>query len=502
MDYTYLSSLKGSQLPELAEKIQSIPLEEATPLVYYGCVAIMASGHIELAYQGFLKLTKGDFKVSCYSSFAHPVGLLIPALCYSLKRPCPSIFSQPVMSFSELEAYIDEKEEYHRRCNVCSDRWSHVDMPTGDWSEALINEMTVSDKPQTWRSSPEKSRFLQELHRLISKDYRKKLNKQGIFKWLQIVEKLFPNRQIVFKWLHIFEKVSPIWQPNYNWHINDYVEEEILLFGVLIYLYLDDTENADRYIKKWSLYRADLVLLSIAKLPEIMERIAKGALKEVTQVSQEQAQAFLAAIDKKQEVSISSFVPQVEDWKALLEKLNQKILEEQQREYGDVSDDGGYYPDSLKVQSCLKAGATEQEITDLEQRLNTTLPLSYKNFLRASNGFIGYPLNDLYGTDQIGWLLEKDPMWEDAADWEDEEDESSDEEYFLYGEHQDTLSTRSRYIKTALQISDDEECNVYLLNPEIIDARNEWEAWDYGSKILGANRYRSFWEMVKATVDE
>jgi hypothetical protein len=71
-------------------------------------------------------------------------------------------------------------------------------------------------------------------------------------------------------------------------------------------------------------------------------------------------------------------------------------------------------------------------------------------------------------------------------------DDVDDEKYFQYGEHQNCCWMRGRYMKTALQISSAEEGDVYLLNPQIIDARNEWEAWDFGNKNPGAYRYRSF----------
>jgi hypothetical protein len=38
-----------------------------------------------------------------------------------------------------------------------------------------------------------------------------------------------------------------------------------------------------------------------------------------------------------------------------------------------------------------------------------------------------------------------------------------------------------------------------LLNPKVIDENGEWEAWEFGNKIPGAYRYRSFWEMMQAT---
>jgi len=62
---------------------------------------------------------------------------------------------------------------------------------------------------------------------------------------------------------------------------------------------------------------------------------------------------------------------------------------------------------------------------------------------------------------------------------------------------------RRVYLRTALQISSEEDCDgdLYLLNPKIVDARGEWEAWDFGNKNPGADRYQSFWEMIQAVYE-
>lgn len=74
----------------------------------------------------------------------------------------------------------------------------------------------------------------------------------------------------------------------------------------------------------------------------------------------------------------------------------------------------------------------------------------------------------------------------------------SDEDYFQYGAHQDPVTLRAHYLQTALQISTTEDGWVYLLNPQVVDERGEWEAWDFGTKLAGADRYRSFWELLQA----
>lgn len=101
---------------------------------------------------------------------------------------------------------------------------------------------------------------------------------------------------------------------------------------------------------------------------------------------------------------------------------------------------------------------------------------------------------ELYGIDQTKWFIDENKEW--AEIWDDC-NEIDDEKYFQYGEHQDCIWIRGQYMKTALQISSTEDGYVFLLNPQIRDTRNEWEAWDFGNKLPGAYRYRSFWDMMQ-----
>ena len=226
-----------------------------------------------------------------------------------------------------------------------------------------------------------------------------------------------------------------------------------------------------------------------------MKRISAGVLQDYIQITQIQALEFLNSVNqRKQEPEIIGFIPTVEDWDNFLQKWDKAIFDnfdESRRESYE-----GWFPEIVKRKSCLNRGATEEEINLLEERLQTKLPLSYKNFLLASNGFtILNEYSKLYGTDEIKWFVEENQDW--AEIWDDGYD-VSDEAYFQYGEHQNCGLIRGKYMKTALQISFTEDDYVYLLNPKIIDSRNEWEAWDFGTKIAGAYRYRSFWDMMQA----
>jgi hypothetical protein len=48
-----------------------------------------------------------------------------------------------------------------------------------------------------------------------------------------------------------------------------------------------------------------------------------------------------------------------------------------------------------------------------------------------------------------------------------------------------------------VQISEQGDGYVYLLNPVVVTPDGEWEAWILGSKIAGAKRWPSFWELVQ-----
>jgi hypothetical protein len=71
-----------------------------------------------------------------------------------------------------------------------------------------------------------------------------------------------------------------------------------------------------------------------------------------------------------------------------------------------------------------------------------------------------------------------------------------DEVYYYYGPDQDPVHLRTEYMAGALQVSDFVDSAVVLLNPAVIDAHGEWEAWDFGNEFPGAYRYQSFEELM------
>lgn len=142
--------------------------------------------------------------------------------------------------------------------------------------------------------------------------------------------------------------------------------------------------------------------------------------------------------------------------------------------------------------------ATEYEIARAEARLGIRLPPSYRAFLKVSNGWrqTSPYIYRLWSTEEIEWFAVRHQGWID--NWRAEDSEpATDEEYFVYGEEQSSLSLRPDYLQTALEISDYGDACIYVLNPRIVTDDGEWEAMFLAGWLPGASRYRSFREMIQ-----
>ena len=146
--------------------------------------------------------------------------------------------------------------------------------------------------------------------------------------------------------------------------------------------------------------------------------------------------------------------------------------------------------------------AADEEIAQLEERLGTRLPPSFRDYLRVSNGWLlgpDYP-DRWFGTDEIGWFRDIEPQYVEI--WTEEIYPVSDEQYFVYGPEQDTVWIRREYLPSCLQVAENVDGYLYLLNPEVVNPQGEWEAWVMGSKLAGAIRYRTWKELVAAEAEK
>jgi hypothetical protein len=136
--------------------------------------------------------------------------------------------------------------------------------------------------------------------------------------------------------------------------------------------------------------------------------------------------------------------------------------------------------------------ASLEELVALERRIGRALPASYRSFLVASNGADPFAriLPELSQAHDVRWFREENQEWIDIWLKAGPSNDVSDAEYFVYGDGQSSVASRYRYLPSALQISSVVDGAVYLLNPEIIDAAGEWEAWLFATwlRARGASR--------------
>lgn len=147
------------------------------------------------------------------------------------------------------------------------------------------------------------------------------------------------------------------------------------------------------------------------------------------------------------------------------------------------------------------APASESQVAETEKRLGIALPPSFRSFLLTSNGLrIGtHEIKRIWAADELKWFRFDHRDWIKAYTQplaRGPEDDISDEEYFSYGAGSEFF--RRSHLKELLQISDVGDTAVYLLNPQVISKDGKWEAWFFANWIPGAQRYRSFAEMMDA----
>ena len=195
-------------------------------------------------------------------------------------------------------------------------------------------------------------------------------------------------------------------------------------------------------------------------------------------------------------------------WTQFLDRLNREAL----------ADEGfcGYLPSAVLDSGWLgQPPATEEELAQLEKRIGVQLPPSYRSFLATSNGWL-HPGPFIYGNvyrllpaSRVGWFRDLHADWIEACN-EGRADAvaqfgdvppAADEDYFVYGPKQNCHNFPEKDWTDSLAISDEEENAIYLLNPNVVTAEGEWEAWFFASWMAGADRYRSFWELMHTELE-
>jgi hypothetical protein len=182
------------------------------------------------------------------------------------------------------------------------------------------------------------------------------------------------------------------------------------------------------------------------------------------------------------------------EWKTFLTAFNRELLS-----YEEVVE---ALPRHVIESAWLGySGASDEDLTRTEERLETRLPQSLRGFLKISNGwrFPSPSIYELLPTSKLAWFREQNQDWIDAyTDPSFELPPISDHEYLVYGPGQDCCKFRTEYLRTALQVSAVGDSAVVLLNPKVITSDGEWETWFFANWLPGAFRYRTFAEWLEA----
>ncbi|GAA3069341.1 hypothetical protein GCM10017600_22580 [Streptosporangium carneum] len=126
------------------------------------------------------------------------------------------------------------------------------------------------------------------------------------------------------------------------------------------------------------------------------------------------------------------------------------------------------------------------------------LPPSYRQFLLFADGW-GAEDDEacIRSVATVGWLRDLEPRLAEAFRPDGETPRSvPDDLYFVYGKEQDCIDLREEYVPDTLLVGHWND-GVTLLNPHVKTPEGEWEAWFLAPWLPGANRYVSFWELMK-----
>jgi hypothetical protein len=138
------------------------------------------------------------------------------------------------------------------------------------------------------------------------------------------------------------------------------------------------------------------------------------------------------------------------------------------------------------------AGANDEQLAATEARLAMKLPPSYSEFLRATNGllqpysYVAACGGDFWPAADIDWFRVHNPEWIEA--------------YAVAGELLSPAGAKTFVgeLRGTLELSHDGDAAVYLLNPRVLTANGEWEAWFFASWSPEVERFPSFEAMMQS----
>jgi hypothetical protein len=155
-----------------------------------------------------------------------------------------------------------------------------------------------------------------------------------------------------------------------------------------------------------------------------------------------------------------------------------RFLESWSREWLDRLDEaelGNVPAEAIERQWLGRDPATTEAIEAAESRLGLRFPPSYRTFLTVSDGWgpTSPFIDRLLPVDEVERFAVLNPDWVDAYGGSDE-------------------------LRALIQVSDVGDSAVLLLNPSLVSADGEWEAWFFATWSADEERHRSFAELMRA----
>jgi RHS repeat-associated protein len=187
-----------------------------------------------------------------------------------------------------------------------------------------------------------------------------------------------------------------------------------------------------------------------------------------------------------------------ETWNAILSRLN-SILLRTERWRVEISGD------VLSSGWCGQPPATDAEIRLGEERLGVSLPPSYREFLKLSNGWRPFSsfVERIYPLEEVERLRIANPDYLAEIQKYYQEDEIADLEYLDFDNLNRKQALRHRYYPDSLVLGTGWQgsSELILLNPQIVSADGEWEAIFFANWLPGNVRFRSFLNLVEDSVN-
>lgn len=497
----------------LSSRIASIrcgdPGEASAALVE--CLPILfVAGRFAEAQRIGLALLRGTQVALPKGSALRPVVQnYFPSIAWALDVSCPAIDEQPAIDRADLERHLAEQAGTDVGFLVMNDAYYHGP-PAVEWGEAYFERL--DRLPRTMKSLPQVGAFLRDLARVLKERVCKALEFEAPEPLAELADvhhpelleraKGFPAPESVAALSNRF-LASRLASLNEFPHFGqDYLSQQCWTLLAVLFLSEDDKSSALEQlaiafaaatIEPQAILRPALVTF----MPFI-ELYRTGALASVVGASEEIVHETMLAFEH----ALSGVAPSDQsaatmDWSTNLQAFSQErtALIDECTLYGRPQSQR--LEVAVRARNCLLAPAAAEELEEAEARLAVRLPPSYREFLWHSNGLVApRAVANLLPVQEIDWFRVLEREYMEIWTKEDRGGEVEDERYFVYGRHQDCVWLRTRYLRTALQISDQSDGSVILLNPEVRFGE-EWEAWHFGSRLPGAIRYRSFAELMQ-----